>query len=443
MKKQAVFAVILFIAIIAVTIIVVKTGPRPMRKPPQESIQKVTAIKAVEIPFSPVIHGFGEAKPDKTWSAITQISGKIIELNPNLQNGKFLRKGDLIAKIDETEYRLAIDKAKAETAKIHADMEQLNVKKQNLASQKAILDKMLTLNKKNLERNRLLNADKNISDQELEKEELTVLQQENTITSLQSEINLIPAQISAYEAQLASAAAALKQAELNASYAVITAPFDGRVTDVNAELLQFAATGTILCKLDSIAKAEVETNIAPDLLAILPPGKTKKETEQSPKDMRDLLGFTVETADQDDFRWPAYFLRFGEKVDPNTRMLPVVIGVDNPYGIGEDESKSTPHLPLGRGLFCKVSIKGSERSEIVLPRYAVHEDSVYVVEDGKLVIRPVVVKYNLGAHSIIEKGVNENDIVVTSDIVPVIAGMKLDAEIDEEYAAKTQQLLNN
>ena len=421
MKKQAVLAIVIFIAIIAVTIIVVKTGPMPMRKPPQESVQKVTAIKAVEIPFSPVIHGFGEAKPDKTWSAITQISGKIIELNPNLQNGKFLHKGDLIAKIDDTEYRLAIDKAKAESTKIQADMEQLNVKKQNLASQKAILD-----------------ADKNISDQELEKEELTVLQQENTITSLQSEINLIPAQISAYAAQATSAAAALKQAELNASYAVITAPFDGRVTDVNAELQQFAATGTVLCKLDSIAKAEVETNLAPDLLAILPPRKAEKVTEQSRKDIRDLLTFTVETADQDDFRWPAYFLRFGEKVDPNTRMLPVVIGVDNPYGVGDD----SPHLPLGRGLFCKVSIKGSERSEIVLPRYAVHEDSVYVVEDGKLVIRPVVVKYNLGAHSIIEKGVNENDIVVTSDIVPVIAGMKLDAEIDEEYAAKTQQVLN-
>ena len=442
MKKQAVLAIVIFIAIIAVTIIVVKTGPRPMRKPPQESVQKVTAIKAVEIPFSPVIHGFGESIPDKTWSAITQISGKIIELNPNLQNGKFLHKGDLIAKIDDTEYRLAIDKAKAESTKIQADMEQLNVKKQNLASQKAILDKMLTLNKKNLERNRLLNADKNISDQELEKEELTVLQQENTITSLQSEINLIPAQISAYEAQAASAAAALKQAELNASYAVITAPFDGRVTDVNAELLQFSATGTVLCKLDSIAKAEVETNIAPDLLAILPPRKAEKVTEQSRKDIRNLLTFTVETAEQDDFRWPAYFLRFGEKVDPNTRMLPVVIGVDNPYGIGEDEDKSTPHLPLARGLFCKVSIKGSERSEIVLPRYAIHEDSVYVVEDGKLVIRPVVVRYNLGAHSIIDKGINENDIVVTSDIVPVIAGMKLDAEIDEEYAAKTQQLLN-
>jgi len=321
-------------------------------------------------------------------------------------------------------------------------MEQLNVKKQNLASQKSILDKMLTLNKKNLERNRILNASKNISDQELEKEELTVLQQENTITSLQSEINLIPAQISAYEAQAASANAALKQAELNASYAVITAPFDGRVTDANAELLQFAATGTVLCKLDSIAKAEIETNLAPDLLAILPSRKQEKETEESRTDFRDRQTFTVETADQDGFRWPAYFLRFGEKVDPNTRMLPVVIGVDNPYGTGEDEDEDTAHLPLGRGLFCKVSIKGSERSEIVLPRYAIHENSVYIVEDGKLVIRPVVVKYNLGAHSIIEKGVNENDIVVTSDIVPVIAGMKLDAEIDAEYAAKTQQVLN-
>ena len=438
MKKQAVFAVILFIVIIAVTIIVVKTGPRPQRKPPQESVQKVTAIKAVEIPFCPVIHGFGEAMPDKTWSAITQISGKIIEINPNLQNGKFLKKGDLIAKIDETEYRLAIDKAKADSAKIQADMEQLSVKKKNLAAQKDILDKMLELNKKNLERNRLLNADKNISDQELEKEELTILQQANTVTSLQSEINLIPAQITAYEAQLASANAALKQAELNASYAVITAPFDGRVTDVNAELQQFASVGTVLCKLDSIAKAEIETSIAPDLLAILPPSRKEKPTEQARTTFRNSQTFTVETASQEGFSWPAYFLRFSEKVDPNTRMVGLIIGVDKPYGTLD----GTPHLPLSKGLFCKVSIKGSERSEIVLPRSAVHENSVYIVEEGKLVIRPVVVKYNLGTHSIIQEGVNENDIVVTSDIVPVIAGMKLDAEIDNDYAEKTKQALN-
>ncbi|MBO4527700.1 MAG: HlyD family efflux transporter periplasmic adaptor subunit [Victivallales bacterium] len=438
MKKQAFFAIVIFIAIIAAAVFAVKTGPKPHRKPPQESIQKVTAVKAVKIPFSPVIHGFGEVTPDKTWSAIAQISGKIIEINPSLQSGKFLRKGDLIAKIDETEYRLAIDKAKAENAKIQADMEQLNVKKKNLASQKAILDKMLELNKKNLERNRLLNADKNISDQELEKEELTVLQQENTVTSLQAEINLIPAQITAYEAQAASAQAALKQAELNASYAVIKAPFDGRVSEVNAELQQFASTGTVLCKLDSIDKAEIETSIAPDLLAILPPSRTEKPTEQSRTAFRDRQTFTVETASQEGFRWPAKFLRFSEKVDPNTRMVALVIGVDKPYGT----SDGTPHLPLSKGLFCKVSIKGGERSEIVLPRYAIHEDSVYIVEDGKLVIRPVVVKYNLGAHSIIEEGVNENDIVVTSDIVPVIAGMKLDAEIDEGYAAQTQQVLN-
>ncbi|MBR4371644.1 MAG: HlyD family efflux transporter periplasmic adaptor subunit, partial [Victivallales bacterium] len=371
MKKQAFFAIVIFIAIIAAAVFAVKTGPKPHRKPPQESIQKVTAVKAVKIPFSPVIHGFGEVTPDKTWSAIAQISGKIIEINPSLQSGKFLRKGDLIAKIDETEYRLAIDKAKAENAKIQADMEQLNVKKKNLASQKAILDKMLELNKKNLERNRLLNADKNISDQELEKEELTVLQQENTVTSLQAEINLIPAQITAYEAQAASAQAALKQAELNASYAVIKAPFDGRVSEVNAELQQFASTGTVLCKLDSIDKAEIETSIAPDLLAILPPSRTEKPTEQSRTAFRDRQTFTVETASQEGFRWPAKFLRFSEKVDPNTRMVALVIGVDKPYGT----SDGTPHLPLSKGLFCKVSIKGGERSEIVLPRYAIHEDS--------------------------------------------------------------------
>ena len=152
MKKQIAISLAVIVVIIAAAVFMVKTGPRPVMRPPGSSLQKVTAIQATAIRFRPVLNSFGEAMPEKTWSAIAQVGGKIIDINPMLQNGKFLKAGDLIAKIDASEYELAIAKSKADIARLQADMAQMDVKAGNLASQKKILADMLELSRKDLKR---------------------------------------------------------------------------------------------------------------------------------------------------------------------------------------------------------------------------------------------------------------------------------------------------
>ena len=431
MKKQIILAVVILAAIIAAAVFMIKTGPRPARKQPTSTSRSVNAITVSPVSFRPVIHGFGEATPEETWAAVTQISGKIIEINPALKNGRFLRKGDLIVRIDPTDYQLASEKAKADISKITASIEELAVRQKNLTAQMAILNRMLELNKKNLERNRTLHQKNAISDAEFEKEELSSLQQENSVSSLQAELNLIPSQQATYNAQLAAAKAALKQAELNVEYTTLTAPFNGRVTDASVTLQQFTSAGTVICKLDSTAKAEIETSIAPELLSILPPS-------EGDGNLRKTLDITVETADQDAFRWTASFLRYSEKLDPNTRMVSLVVGVDSPYAMDEH---TKPHMPLSRGTFCKVSLKGPERAELVIPRQALHENTVYIIRDGKLVIQNVTVKYSIGVYSIVKDGLKEGDIIATSDIVPAIPGMALTPAIDNDFASNATEAL--
>ena len=431
MKKQVILAVVILIAIIIAAVFMIKTGPRPARKEPKASTRSVNAIKLTPISFRPVIHGYGEASPEETWAAVTQISGKIIEINPAIKNGRFLRQGDLIVRIDPTDYQLASDKAKADIAKITASIDELAVRQKNLTAQMVILNKMLDLNKKNLERNRTLHQKNAISDVEFEKEELTSLQQENSVSSLQAELNLIPSQQAAYNAQLAAAKAALRQAELNVEYTTITAPFNGRVTDASATLHQFTSAGTTICKLDSTAKAEIETSVAPELLSILPP-------DSGDANLRNTLDITVESANQEAFRWQASFLRYSEKLDPNTRMVSLVVGVDSPYAM-DDHAK--PHMPLSRGTFCKVSLKGPERAELVIPRQAVHDNTVYLIKDDKLVIQNVTIKYSIGAYSIVKDGLKEGDVIATSDIVPAIPGMALTPSIDADFSTSATQAL--
>ena len=98
-------------------------------------------------------------------------------------------------------------------------------------------------------------------------------------------------------------------------------------------------------------------------------------------------------------------------------------------------------MPLSRGTFCKVSLKGPERAELVIPRQAVHDNTVYLIKDDKLTIQNVTIKYSIGAYSIIKDGLKEGDVIATSDIVPAIPGMALTPAIDADFSTSATQAL--
>lgn len=462
MKKQIALAALVFLGLTAVAVALIKTGPKPRIRPVQETVRTVKAVKAEECQIQPRVTGYGEAEPDKTWTAIAQIAGRIVWVSDKLENGEFVAKDQELLRIDAREYELAVGTSQANLKKIEAAIKEKNTAKANLERRRDLLRKVLDLSEKNLERQKNLHDSKTISSSALEQEEINVLQQRNTLANLESELNLVPAQLASLEAELKVAKIALEQAELNLSYTVIRAPFAGRVSTITAEIEQYAAKGNSLFKVDSIDRAEIVTSLSVDQLAIIaPPGVSRQELrEQASAALEARMQGAAAPAPQaaakapegaqaapaprrhpkprirvsavggDAFVWKGEFLRFGAEIDTDTRMIPSIIAVDNPY----ERVPGRPHLPLNKGLFCKVDFLGEPRPALVVPRNAIHDGKLYLVTpEGTLEMRPVVIKFVLEGFAVVAAGLRPGETVVTSDVVPAVAGMKITPVLDNGF----------
>jgi multidrug efflux pump subunit AcrA (membrane-fusion protein) len=84
--------------------------------------------------------------------------------------------------------------------------------------------------------------------------------------------------------------------------------------------------------------------------------------------------------------------------------------------------------PLIKGLFVDVELKGRPRPDsLVVPIAALNNGKVFVVgEDNRLEIRDVVTGLIGSEYAVIESGLNENERIVVSDLVPAIKGMLLE-----------------
>jgi multidrug efflux pump subunit AcrA (membrane-fusion protein) len=106
-------------------------------------------------------------------------------------------------------------------------------------------------------------------------------------------------------------------------------------------------------------------------------------------------------------------------MEETTRTLPVIIEV-------KDGHPGTGH-PLMPGMFVTVEIVGKRVDDLyLLPQEAVHEDnSVYVVDDGKVHIKSVKVFRRVDNQLYVKEGIEEGDQIITRFPGVATEGMKV------------------
>ena len=243
---------------------------------------------------------------------------------------------------------------------------------------------------------------------------------------------MLPTQQRLLEAKLA-------QAERDLANTMVSAPFNLRIADLAVEKDQYVGIGQTLFRGDSVDRVEVVAQVAMSALRNLFTGRNGPVPAIAEMDAKlpDFTGFRPlirmdmgsQTAE-----WEAEFVRFSDQVDPHTRTIGVVIGVDGPL------QKAIPgqRPPLSKGMFVQVVINGhTQPDRIVVPRSAIREGQVYVVgDDQRLQARPVDVLFSQGPLSVIAAGVQAGERLVVSDLVPAVPGMLLDAVPDEAMQAQ-------
>jgi multidrug efflux pump subunit AcrA (membrane-fusion protein) len=138
-----------------------------------------------------------------------------------------------------------------------------------------------------------------------------------------------------------------------------------------------------------------------------------------------LVGFEGDTA-----RWKGELLRISESIDPTRDTLGVVVAVNNPYE-GIIPGKRPPLL---KGMYTAVELYAPVRETLVLPRKAIHQGRVYIVNDNnQLEIREVKILHKQGRLVILDGGVEEGEKVIITDVIPVISGLPLKPVEAVEY----------
>lgn len=362
--------VILFLALIA---LINAFKPQPQRNDDPDKGMAVFATRAEMRDVELAISAQGEARPRREINLAPQVAGRITYISPNFIDGGFFEEGEVLLRIDPTDYEYAVTRSEGQVAQARSALQR-----------------------------------------EQAEAELARRDWEELGQGPASALTLREPQLAEARAQLAAAEASLDDARLALSRTEIAAPFTGRVRRKGADLGQYVSPS---------GAGSLGEIYATDIIEVRLP-LTDSELAQ----MNLPIAFTAETPEEGapvtlhgrvlglERTWNGSIMRTDSVIDARTRVIFATAEVQDPFGAGADEFG----VPLPVGLFVRADIAGRTIEDgIVLPRDALNgADTVYVANlDGTLTVRTVNVVNTDRTSMVINAGVADGEYVVTSRIL--------------------------
>ncbi|XPV74925.1 MAG: efflux RND transporter periplasmic adaptor subunit [Desulfovibrio sp.] len=427
---------------VLIFVMMVKGKSVPTRTGGEELSTSVRYIKATKIAYVPRALGYGYIQPGQVWDGVAEVGGRIVWVNPDLKKGAVIAKGDVLLKINPEESGLAKDQIASDVEDVFAQIRKLDQKEKDTRRSLSVEQRSLQLSKKELDRRKELVDSGTIAKSEFDSVEKQYLTQKNAVQNYKATINSIPSERATLMARLNAARSRLRDAELEIEKTVVVAPFDCRISVVNIELAQFATVGQVLVSADSMAASEAYAQVPLHAMrAVVPdaeisPFQNGISTANFKKFLNINAVVRLDIADMV-IEWNGRLSRVGESVDPKTRTLGVYVVVDNPYL----KVKPGKRPPLLKNMFCEVELRGEPRTaQIIVPRSAVRNDKVYVVDDeSRLKLVSVDVLETAVDFAAVKGELSEGDKLIVSDLVPAVEGMLLTPVEDLELETRLRE----
>jgi len=138
--------------------------------------------------------------------------------------------------------------------------------------------------------------------------------------------------------------------------------------------------------------------------------------------------------------WPATVERFSDNLDAKSRTVGIMVSVSDSY----KEVLPGTRPPLLEGMYMKVILAGKSKNMLILPRFALHNKQVFIIDEMNLLQRVDLDKLQyhgdlLLVESTKEQTIKANDRVIISDVFPAVNGMEV-TPIFDDIATKQMML---
>lgn len=397
-------------------------------------LKTVEVLTVKYIPFRTRAMAYGNVEPATMLKAKSEVNGKISYIHPELKSGGSLSKGTTVLKIETTTFEISLDSSKAGLASSQSSLQQIEAEEKSAKRSLQIAQQNVNLELAELERVKVLVKARTLAKNQLAIEEQKVLQLSSTVQDLQGKVDTYTSRKASIRAQIIQSKSQVDQSEDSLIRTEVELPFDARIGFVSVNVGEFVAAGAPL--FEALGMEAVEINAQLPIKHVRPLATTMSDNDstqlvnfqgranlQKAVAQWDLeakvriVGGDIKTV------WDGVLLRISESVDPTRDTLGMVVAVNKPY----EGVIPGVRPPLLKGMYASVEFLSQPRDMLVIPRRALHESRVYVVtKQNTLSIRPVQVGYSQGQLVVIKQGLKEGDKIITSDIVPVIEGIKLE-----------------
>ena len=392
-KKKAFIPPVIILLFIGLAVLASMMGKPPEKK---QNVKPAPMVEVKEVQpenMTFIVDSQGTVRPKHSTQLLSEVSGQIIDIADNFNAGGFFSKGDMLLQIDPSDYKVAVQQAKAQLLQAQSALEE-------------------------------------------EKARARVAEEEWAMFK----DGEAPA-LGLRKPQLASALSAVESAEANLAMAkrnlertTIRAPFDAILRSKQADLGQFVGSGSQVAMLYGTGTAEVRLPLS-DL------DTTYLDMPSEGKQPMVHLQSMVNGISTD---WQGRLVRTEGVLDENSRVVYGVVEVKDPYNL----DGNTHNAPLRFGRFVDAKIEGQSVSNVMsVPTYAINEDSsVWIVDEERVLKhRTVQVIRTQSNDSIISGGLERGDKVVLTQLANPLPGTPVRLEGDplpsqmESTAQKEQQ----
>jgi len=361
--------IIILLVSVTVFILLIKLKPEAEFKKPKIVPQMVETIIAFPSEVRAKISSQGTIRPEHEISVTSEVSGKVIWVSENFLDGAGFSLGDTLMKIEKRDYELAL-----------------------ISTESSLFQARLALQREEAEA------------------KLANLEWERVGKGDASSLTLREPQLAQARAVLAAAEAAYEQSKRNLDRTVIIASFKGRVRKKMVDLGTNLVPGARVADIYATASFEVRLPIADKdipFLGIPLDGRMLKKNQRPRVKLFARYG-------TENFQAEGFILRSESEIDLKTRMISVIATIPI-----EDSQ-----IALKVGMFVNAEIEGlSYPGVTIVPRNAVKNDMIWVVQEQKLRRKSVEVLRLENDFAFISDGLTKNDRVLITRLSFYVDGM--------------------
>ena len=399
MKKNTVrkfLPVVIIIFAILIMFLLIKSRPTPEKAEPSYSGMLVQTEQIYSSTLEVTVTGTATVRAEHEVSVIPQASGTVKSIAKGFAEGGFFKKGDVLLRLDDSDYKLALSQALASEARAEYELEQIKSRADIARREWKIISRITAPSGKDPDSETSASSDN---------------EQPNPLV-------LYAPQLKNAQASLQSASAMVDLARLNLDRTTVRAPFDCRVRTKSVDTGQYVRTGTVVAVLASTGAAEVVVPMERQelgWLSIPGPGQTGVGS----------VAYITIPGDPTGASWQGHVVRSLGEVDMKSRTVQVAVTVDDPYGL---KRENRGHAPLMSGSFVNVRIAGRKLDGVFsIPRATLRDDdTVWLLdEQSTLKIAKVNVVRIEGDRVIVDKGLMDGQRLVLTKISGAADGMKL------------------